>query len=426
MKITYSSKKIKSFGGLNFTDTFLKDKNIYSLIDKSLGPRGIGAKYGYSDLVRSYLSLVLCGGGCAEDISEHLRGELSQLRGFETPSADTLLRMQKELSAPKETFTSKSGVKHEFSGNPGLNNLLVGLLVKTGQLEKEKPDYVFDYDNQFIPTGKYDAKRSYKQADGYFPGVASIDNMPVFIEGRNGNSQVKYRQAQTLEKAYANLAREGVQIDKSRMDCGSFSREIVNVVEQNCNHFYIRAQRCKNLHGIVSQIEGWEEVEINRKNYQVASIEYAPFGGEKTYRYVISREKTKSAQGDLFTGDSFKYRAILTNDREMGDLGVIRFYNARGNSERLFDEMNNDFLWKKMPFSFLEQNTVHLLVMAICRNLYHFLLSKISEKTGFVKSNFRLKRFIFRFMTVPAKWIKRGRQWILKLFTDKAYHPLLE
>lgn len=189
MKITYSSKKIKSFGGLNFTDILLRDKNIYSFIDKSLGPRGIGAKYGYSDLVRSYLSLVLCGGGCAEDISEHLRGELSQLGGFEASSADTLLRMQKELSAPKETFTSKSGVKHEFSGNPGLNNLLVELLVKTGQLEKEKPDYVFDYDNQFIPTGKYDAKRSYKKADGYFPGVASIDNMPVFIEGRNGNSQ---------------------------------------------------------------------------------------------------------------------------------------------------------------------------------------------------------------------------------------------
>jgi hypothetical protein len=341
--------------------------------------------------------------------------------------------MQKKLAAPKETFTSKSGVEHEFSGNAALNDLLVGLLVKTGQLEKDRSDYVFDYDNQFIPTGKHDAKRSYKQADGYLPGIASIDNMPVFIEGRNGNSQVKYQQAQTLEKAYANLASEGVQIDKSRMDCGSFSREIVNVAEQNCNHFYIRAQRCKNLHGIVSQIKDWEEVEINRKNYQVASIEYAPFGGGKTYRYVISREKTKSAQGDLFTGDSFKYRATLTNDREMRGLDVILFYNAGGNSERLFDDlpagqarMNNDFLWKRCPFSFLEHNTVHLLVMAICRNLYHLLLARISQKVDFVKSNFRLKRFIFLFMTVPAKWINRGRQWILKLFTDKAYHPILE
>jgi hypothetical protein len=426
MKITYSSKKIKSFGGLNFTDTFLKSKNLYGFIDQNLGTRGPAAKYAYSDLIRSYLSLVLCGGECAEDISEHLRGELSQLRDFEVPSADSLLRMQKELAAPKETFKSKSGVEHEFSGNPALNKLLVGLLVKTKQLDKNRTDFVFDYDNQFIPAGKHDAKRSYKQADGYFPGIASIDNMPVFIEGRNGNSQVKYRQAQTLEKAYANLAGAGIEIDKSRMDCGSFSKEIIRVVEGNCKHFYIRAQRCDNLQGIVSQLEEWEKVEIGHKRYEVASVEYAPFGQEKTYRYVISREELKSDQRDVFTGKGFKYRAILTNDREMSDLEVIEFYNKRGTSERLFDEMNNDFLWKKMPFSFLHQNTVHLLIMAICRNLYHFLLSHISKKVSFVKSTFRLKRFIFRFMTVPVKWMYRGRRWILKLFTEKAYHPLLE
>jgi hypothetical protein len=141
---------------------------------------------------------------------------------------------------------------------------------------------------------------------------------------------------------------------------------------------------------------------------------------------VISREKLENNQGDLFTGTPFKYRAILTNDRDMSDLEVILFYNARGNSERLFDEMNNDFLWKNLPFYFLNQNTVYLLITAICRNLYHFLLAQISKKVAFVKPNFRLKRFIFRFITVPEKWIKRSRQWHLKLFTNKAYYPLLE
>ena len=426
MKVTYSSKKINSFGGLNFTDSFLKSQGIYSFIDEQLGSRGLFAKYKYSDLVRSLLSIVLCGGECAEDITEHLREELSQLHGYEAPSADTLLRMQKELAGAKSTFTSDNGVKHEFADNPLLNGLLLQLLIKTGQLEKNQSDYVLDYDNQFIPTGKYDAKRSYKKADGYFPGIASINNMPVYIEGRNGNSQVKYKQAQTLKKVYANLAAEGIKIDKSRMDCGSFSKEIIEVVEQNSNLFYIRAQRCQSLYDIVCQIENWQEVEIGHIIYQVASVEYAPFQDKKTYRYVISREKVETNQGNLFTDESFKYRAIITNDRQMSDLEVIQFYNARGNSERLFDEMNNDFLWKKMPFSFLEQNTVYLIIMAICRNLYHFLLQRISEKISFVKTSFRLKRFIFRFMTVPAQWTYRGRQWMLRLFTHKPYHLLLE
>ncbi|MFT6336486.1 MAG: hypothetical protein ACI86M_001188 [Saprospiraceae bacterium] len=109
----------------------------------------------------------------------------------------------------------------------------------------------------------------------------------------------------------------------------------------------------------------------------------------------------------------------------MSDLQVILFYNKRGHSERTFDKMNNDFLWNKLPFSFLEENTVFLIVMAICRNLYHFLLKHISEKLDFVKPNFRIKKFIFRFMIVPAKWIKQARSRVLKLFSNKQYHFLV-
>ena len=54
-------------------------------------------------------------------------------------------------------------------------------------------------ENQFIPTEKYDSKRSYKKADGYFPGIATIENHPVYIENRNGNSNVKYKQDETLK-----------------------------------------------------------------------------------------------------------------------------------------------------------------------------------------------------------------------------------
>ena len=72
-----------------------------------------------------------------------------------------------------------------------MNNLLVNLLVLTNQLNTNNKDYVLDYDNQFIPTDKYDSKRSYKKAEGYFPGIASINNLPVYIENRNGNSNVK-------------------------------------------------------------------------------------------------------------------------------------------------------------------------------------------------------------------------------------------
>lgn len=426
MKITYSKENINSFGGINLADRIINNTGAYGIIDQTLGNRGSKATFSYSGLIRSYLLMVLCGGECAEDITVHLRKELDQVKGFGVCSADTLLRMQKELATEKETFLSKSNIEHDFNINMDMNQLMVSLLVKTKQLLPGNNDYIFDYDNQFIPTSKYDSKRSYKKSDGYFPGIASIGNFPVYIENRNGNSHVKYKQDETLKRVYRILGENGIKIKHSRMDCGSFDKKVVPVVEANSDFFYIRAQRCASLYDIVRETTNWQTVNIGFKEYQVASIEYAPFGWNKTYRYVIAREKTANPQGDLFTGDNFVYRAIMTNNREMSDVEVVEFYNDRGESERLFDEMNNDFLWKKMPFSFLHENTVFLIMMAICRNLFHFLTDFISKKLDFIEPSFRLKKFIFRFMVVPSKWIKRGRQQILKLFSTRKYHLLLE
>ncbi len=71
---------------------------------------------------------------------------------------------------------------------------MVKALEKTGQLKKSKL-HDLDYDNQVQPTGKYDSEKTYKKTYGYQPGIASIaypgtgQVMPVYIAGRNGNSQ---------------------------------------------------------------------------------------------------------------------------------------------------------------------------------------------------------------------------------------------
>jgi len=158
MKCVYSQENIQSFGGINFADKILRNVGIYDQIGEILGNRGITATYGYSDLFPSYLSMVFCGGECAEDISEHLTSELSSLKCFRPPSADTLLRMQKELSTEKETFISNSGTHYEFCTNKKMNRLMLGLLLNTGQLSPKHDGYILDYDNQFIPTGKYDSE----------------------------------------------------------------------------------------------------------------------------------------------------------------------------------------------------------------------------------------------------------------------------
>jgi len=425
MKIEIAKPTINPFGGLNFVIDEIKKTGIKALIDKELGLRSCHSMYEYSDVFIALWLIFFSGGDCAEDIEEHLEDCFMRLPGIEVPSADTILRVQKELSTEKQNFISKQGIEHEFNINMVMNKLNIKMLIQLGLLKTRK-EYDFDYDNQIIPNEKYDSKQTYKMKKGYFPGIASIDDMPVYIENRNGNSNVKYLQEDTLERAYSLLKEAGIRINRSRMDCGSYTKEIVSVVEKHSRYFYIRAQKCATLEEKINEIENWEKVRINHKDYEVASIEYLPFGlKDKSYRLVIMREPNKTGQMNIFTGDAMKYRSILTNDRQSTEKEVIEYYNQRGRSEKVFDIMNNDFGWSKMPFSFMNENTVFLIAMAMCKNLYKYLIEKFSKIFKFLKKNFRLKKFIFRFIVVASKWLKRGRQNTLKVYTDKPYDVAL-
>jgi len=368
--------------------------------------------------------LFFAGGDCAEDIGAHLRSDFLELPDLKVCSPDTICRVLKSLAPKKEVHISNSGIQHEFSTCQDLNELNLDMLIKTKVLEATN-SYDFDFDHQFIPCEKYDAKKSYKMQRGYFPGVSSIGKHIVHIENRNGNSNVKYKQADTLKNAYSLLQAKGVKINRSRMDCGSFSKEIIDVVQQYSKLLYIRAQRCGELSCQIRAVKDWKKVSIGHFDVEVCSVDYAPFKGKKTYRYVVSREHNKTGQTDLEFQDNFIYRAILTNYRDSSDKEVIQYYNQRGATEKIFDQMNNDFGWNKLPFSFLEQNTVFMIIMAMCRNFFLHVLTIFSKKVSFVKTTYRLKKFIFRFVTVPFKWIRRSRQNILKLYTKKEYLKLI-
>ena len=135
------------------------------------------------------------------------------------------------------------------------------------------------------------------------------------------------------------------------------------------------------------------------------------------------RELNEDPQLDLFDG-KFIYRCILTNDWESTEEDIIVFYNDRGSSERIFDVMNNDFGWKHLPCSDMHHNTVYLIFTAMIKNFYNYIIQKVSEVFTDIPSTSRLKRFIFRFISVSGQWIYRGRQWILKLYTDRPYEKI--
>ena len=260
---------------------------------------------------------------------------------------------------------------------------------------------------------------------GYFPGVATIGDTIVYIENRDGNANVKFKQAETLQNAYGLLKSQEITINRSRMDAGSYSKDIIEVVAKNSKLFYIRANKSDTVFEQILEISDWIVIELNYKNDQVASIKFKQFNKDKNYRLVIMREKTTNNQIDAFTGNAFKYRSILTNDWKNTEKQIIEYYNNSGRSEKIFDVMNNDFGWKRMPFSFLNQNNPFMIITAMMKNFYTYFVGLVSKVFENIAPTTRLKRFVFRFISVAGKWVYQGRDWVLKRYSKAPYEQIL-
>lgn len=424
IKVQKFSKTVNPFSGISFVNNIFNQVGMSHLIDNELGDRVELFGYQYSDIIRNLTNVFLCGGDCIEDISGNLGKHLKSIPNNCVPSPDTLSRGIVELSTENTAYTSESGKSYDFNINKKLNLLNIKSLKLTKQL-MEGENYDFDYDNQIVANKKWDAKKTYKKNTGYCPGIATIGDKVVYVENRDGNANVKFKQSQTLERAYGVLSSEGIKINRSRMDAGSYSKEIIEVVDKNSNLFYIRANKSENLFEKIKEIADWRSVNINYKQYEVASIEFTQFYEERNYRLVIMREKTEQMQLDLFTGDNFKYRSILTNDLVGTEEEIIKYYNQRGGSEKIFDVMNNDFGWKHLPASFLNENCAFMIITAMIKNFYNYFVKIVSSVFEGINHTTRLKRFVFRFITVAGKWVYQSRQWILKLFTDQPYERLI-
>ena len=421
-KVQIKLEKITPFGGI-FSVMEQFDALLSNVIDSTLGLRSRTIGYQYSEIFRSLMCVFFCGGSCIEDVSTHLMRHLSCHPGLSTCSADTILRAIKELTTSNITYTSPiSGKSYDFNTSDKMNELLVKSLISTAELYKGQK-YDLDFDHQFIETEKYDAKPTYKKFTGYSPAVAVIGDHIVGIENRDGNANVRFHQQDTLERIFSRLEENSIHINRARMDCGSCSEEIVDTVKAHCKYFYIRANRCSAFYDDMFILRGWRTEEINGIEYELNSIVVEKWKG-KPYRLVIQRQKRTDNIQEIWEGE-YTYRCILTNDFDSDVREIVEFYNLRGGKKRIFDDMNNGFGWKRLPKSFMAENTVYLLMTALIRNFYKTIIKRMNVKEFGLSTTSRIKTFVFKFISVPAKWIKTSREYRLNVYTDNPAYAIV-
>ena len=89
--------------------------------------------------------------------------------------------------------------------------------------------------------------------------------------------------------------------------------------------------------------------------------------------------------------------------------------------QRIFDDMNNGFGWDRLPKSFMAENTVFLLLTATICNFYKAIIQRLDVKKFGLNATSRIKAFVFRVISVPVKWIRTSRRYVLNIYRAVLY-----
>jgi hypothetical protein len=395
------------------------------LITKILGSRPKQSAYQYDDVIMNWIYSVLC--DCYHlNGTTALRSSFTEIPGIKFPSHDVIGRVFKSLATPNIVFHREEGKKpHEMNLNIPMNELLIATACKLGLLN-QMTGYTLDFDATVVATEKADSQFTYKQFFGYNPSVAFLGNsIPVFIEGKSGATHAAFKMADTLGTIMELLSKQNVKVARLRSDAAAFSQSVVEFCTDRGIEFFIRAKRSKGLYEQLEHVE-WTPCEIGHIPQELASIRY-DFGG-KDYRVVVHRRKLHGDDKTDDTGylkDGYMYRSIMTNNYTMSDEQVIRFYAKRGAVERNFTNLN-EFNFENLPFSYLNENCVFMIVCAMGYVMYQHLLRKFSGKLPWIRKNLMPKTFIKHFIFVTMIWVVENGIKVAELDSDgiRDYSPL--
>ena len=67
------------------------------------------------------------------------------------------------------------------------------------------------------------------------------------------------------------------------------------------------------------------------------------------------------------------------------------------------------------------------LIVGIIRNFYKVIIQRLDVKKFGLNATSRIKAFVFRFISVPAKWIRTSRRYVLNIYIcNNAYADVFQ
>ena len=96
-------------------------------------------------------------------------------------------------------------------------------------------------------------------------------------------------------------------------------------------------------------------------------------------------------------------------------------------ARNIFEEKSNRFGGIKLTKKLMAENIVFFLLTALIKNFYKAIMQRLKTHEFGLRATSRIKTFVFKFISVPAKWIKTSRRHVLNIYSDNnAYANLFK
>jgi len=208
---------------------------------------------------------------------------------------------------------------------------------------------------------RYRGKRSYN------PLLCLEANSSLLwdTELRPGNAGTGEGSVELLAGCFLSLPSEIREL-RIRADAGFGFGPILDMLEARPAQYAVVARLTA---GLKRKLGGLRYEQCNPV-WQIAELEYCPFGWSQARRFVVARRLIKEAEPapTLLNLGRYLYRAWVTN-LPLTPAGVWHFYDGRAGMEPRIFELREDFALRKIPSRQFAANALYLEVIRLAYNL---------------------------------------------------------
>lgn len=479
MIVKNSNKIVSPHGGIVPILEHIKRSKLPQIIRSCFKNRVAQAKYGFEDIIISWILTALCGGTRIEH-SKKIKKSVAIVPNLKFPSPDTIARGMKKLSTEVELVDNLEKLKGKkirythINDNIEANRMLIKSTKAIGAL-KEGVKYSMDVDATFIATLRRGAIRKVDENGkidynkiGFNPMTCLIGSLPVFFSMRNGDAGARFQIKECVEKCLNLLEESKIKIGRLVSDAAGYNKELFQMLDERGIKFNVRFplnRQWKTFTNQLKENKNWRKTEIESANFiwkcEITDIDYKMFDRpnseqiSKSYRVVTMRiptEKTlkklneeesnlrKEIRNKLQTLKSknklkpaakpyqdkgwlefegYKYKFFITNDFDRTSEEIVNEYNKRGNAERQFTFLKQDLGMRLPPFSNMNENTVFFIAAALANNVFRGFVKTFKDMIPQLRLNARLPEFQFIFIDVACVFLDNT---YIFYNTDIEYH----